>query len=117
MNVITLFVILAIYCSIFLAQRKRKEEGTVVDFEDFKNCRNGGFGVTVKLSDGREARATVGGCTICMNNLKQGSKIKLIKLKDRKEEEYVIAQSPFESLTGLMKGEKCNSRDSVKRTV
>lgn len=104
MNGITLIVIFAIYAGIFLAQYKKKEDGTIVSFEGLKNCRNGGFGVIVRLKDGNEARATVSGCTACMDNLKEGSSVKLLKLG----EEYLITHSPLDSLKSLKK-RQCNS--------
>lgn len=107
-------MILAIYAAIFLAQYRKKEEGTIIDFENFKNCRNGGFGVRVRLVNGKEARATVGGCTVCLNNLEKGSKVRLLKLKDK--DEYVITQSTFESLKSMGKENKCHT-DSAKKTA
>ncbi|WP_241078088.1 hypothetical protein [Natranaerofaba carboxydovora] len=75
--------------------------------DDIKGCSGAGFNLKVRLDDnGEEATALVGGCTLCMNSLQKGSKVKLVKLK----EGYVVAQSPMDKL----KDKKC---DSIEKTV
>jgi len=117
LNSFTLIVILAIYGSMFIAQYKKKEDGIIVNFEGLGNCRNGGLGVIVRLKDGKEVQASISGCTACLDNLGEGSSVKVLNLGDK----YVVAHTPLDSLK-LSRGGQCkissdNSDDYNNKNV